>query len=155
MLADLVRELVADLKLIPGLGAVLESPLEQLNGPWPMIVVYPDSGRARLSTTLNHHGMPGYESVHTITIRLIVPRKDLQWDMSSLLPLVDRVPEALLAGFVRDRFNGQAMAMGDARSPGGGSLRYEFGPEGWGSLDTLSFRWSLDITTEDVIEEDI
>jgi hypothetical protein len=155
MLASLIRELANDLKLIPGVGSVLESPPEQANGPWPMIVLYPDSGIHRLSTTRNHHGMPGYESVHTISIRLMVPRKDLGWDMALLLPIADRVPEAILAGYVRDRFNGLALSIGDARSPGSGSLRYEFGPDGWGALDTLAFRWSLDITTEDVVEESI
>ena len=154
--ADIVREVVATVRSLPLLGTAFDAPVDQVHGVWPAIVAYPDGGTVRLATTKTAHNRPGTWSVHTITIRIHWPRKDLEYDMDRILPFADAIPEALLASFVRDRFGGTVVALGDARSPGAsGAIRYDFGDGSYGGIETIAFGVSFDVTVENVIEEAI
>jgi hypothetical protein len=156
MLADVIREVVADLKGLPGLGSWHEQPPEQLNGPWPMLLAYPEAGSVRLYTTRSERDRPASLGIHTITVLVLAPRKGLPYDVAALLDYADLVPERLLAGFVRDRFGGSVTALGDATSPGASAaIRYEFTPDQWGGLDLLAWKWSFDVSVEASIEEAI
>ena len=154
--SDVIREVVATVRSLPLLGSAYDAPVDQIYGPWPAIVAYPESGTYRLATTHTAHGRPGSWGVHTITIRIHWPRKDLEHDVERILPFADTIAEALLASFVRDRFGGTVIALGDARSPGAsGAIRYEFGDGNSGGVDTVAFGFSFDVTTEPVVEEAI
>jgi hypothetical protein len=154
--SDIVREVVTTVRSLPLLGAAFDAPVDQMNGPWPAIVAYPDAGSARLATSLSERGMPGSWGVHTITIRVHWPRKDLEYDMERILGFADSIPQALLARFVRDRFGGTVVALGDARNRGAsGAIRYEFGDGNYGGIETVAYAFSFDVTTEDIIEEAI
>lgn len=154
--SDIVREVVATVRSIPLLGSAYDAPVDQIYGPWPAIVAYPETGSYRLATTSMAHNRPGSWGVHTITIRIHWPRKDLEHDIVRILPFADTISEALLASFVRDRFGGTVVALGDARSPGAsGAIRYEFGDGQYGGVDTVAFGFSFEVTTQPVIEEAI
>lgn len=154
--SDIVREVVATVRSIPLLGSAYDAPVDQIYGPWPAIVAYPETGSYRLATTSMAHSRPGSWGVHTITIRIHWPRKDLEHDIVRILPFADTISEALLASFVRDRFGGTVVALGDARSPGAsGAIRYEFGDGQYGGVDTVAFGFSFEVTTQPVIEEAI
>jgi len=154
--SDIIREVVATVRSLPLLGAAYDAPVDAANGPWPAIIAYPESGTIRLATTHTAHGRPGTWSVHTITIRIHWPRKDLEYDVDRLLMFADTIPEALLASFVRDRFGGTVNALGDARAPGAsGAIRYEFGDGDYGGTPTIAFGFSFDVTAETVVEEAI
>lgn len=155
-LPNIIDEIVATVKSIPLLGDAYDSPVDQINGPWPVIVAYPDGGTIRLETTRSDHNRPSTFAVHTITVSLHWPRKELRYDIARLLGFADTIPEALMASFIRDRFGGTVVALGDARSPGAsGAIRYEFGDGEWGGIQTLAFRFSFDVTAQAAIEEAI
>jgi len=154
--ARIVREIISDLRTLPGLGEAPDTPPDALNGPWPALVCYAESGAVRLNSTRGPHDMPSVWALHTITIRLHVPRKDLGFDVTALMAFVDSVPEAILASFIRDRMGGSVVALGDARSPGASAaIRYEIGNDSWGSVDTLAIRFTIDVTAENAVEEEL
>ncbi len=153
---DIVREVVATVRSLPLLGVALDAPVDQIHGVWPAIVAYPDGGTVRLATTHTAFGRPGTWSVHTITIRIHWPRKDLEYDVERILPFADVIPEALLASFIRDRFAGTVVALGDARAPGAsGAIRYEFGDGEYGGTETVAFGFSFDVTCETVVQQEV
>jgi hypothetical protein len=153
---DIIREVVATVRSLPLLGTAYDAPVDQVYGPWPAIVAYPEGGTVRLATTHTAHARPGTWGVHTISIRIHWPRKDLEFDTERILGFADAIPAALMARFIRDRFGGTVVALGDARSPGAsGAIRYEFGDGNYGGVDTLAFGFSFDVTTEYAVEEAI
>lgn len=156
MLERVIAFVVAELRSIPGLYTVPDYPEEQAHGGWPLAVVYPESGKYRYGSASGARGMPDRWGVHTIGIRVHVPRKDLAHDMARILPFSYHVPERLFTAWNRDRWGGIIIAMGDVTEPGATApLRYEFGADRYGDTDTIAYRFALDVTVGETVEEEL
>ena len=61
------------------------------------------------------------------------------------MPYADRVPLALLSGYVTDKFNGSIMTFGDARSPGSNAGIECSGPvaDQYGDTQTVELQFSF------------
>lgn len=156
-LAQAITEIRNDLAADPGLASVQhDTPRENVFETLTLLV-YVASGGERLGTGDRGSGRAARWGQYTIVVDLVGPRKLLPDDYDRLLAYTNTIPNALLAGFVRDRFNSTVVELGD-KAPGtrtggvGGSmpLRMQFVPDGWGE-QTLVLRYELDI----VIEEDV
>lgn len=155
--AAAIVEIRADLSTEPALaGIAVDTPRETVAETLTLLV-YLLSGGERLGTADRGTGRPARWGQYTVAIDLIGPRKLLPDDYDRLMAYSGAIPNALLAGFVRDRFNGTVVALSDsppgARTGGAGTnfpLRVRFIPDGWGE-QTLVLRYELDIT----IEEDV
>lgn len=150
-LEQAVAAITTELRLLPGLYATPDAPPEQLS-VFPALVVYPQSGFWRLGSPSGARARGMRWGTHTIAIRVHVERSSLAHDVGQALPYAESVPDALFRGFARDRYGGAVVALGDPSVGGSAApLRYEFGPDQWGGIDTLAWRWSLDVTVEEEI----
>lgn len=150
-LEDLIREVTADVRMVPGVVATPDAPPEQL-GVFPALVVYPRTGFWRFGSASGSRSREMRWGTHTLAIVLHVDRADLAYDMARALPFTESVPNALLAGFARDRFNQAAVTLGDPTTPGTTPpVRYEMGPSQWGGVDTIAITFSLDVSVEEEI----
>lgn len=153
-LEAVVAAVTTELRLLPGLVATPDSPPEQLS-VFPALVIYPSSGFWRTGSAYGPRERAMRWGTHTLSIRLHIERSNLATDVAQALPYGELIADALLRGFARDRFGGTVVALGDPvtlKSSGGSApLRYEFGPDSWGGIDTLAWKVALDVSVEEEI----
>lgn len=128
-----------------------EWPPEQIN-EFPTVVVYPESGPSRFGTADDGTGHATYWNADTVTVMLVVPRKDLARDYETLAGFVDPLRQIIFYGFHTSLFGGTTVMLGDPRQRGGPAVSYEILPINWGGTDLLALKFSALLTTEDQIE---
>lgn len=146
-LADVMTEMGNDLRTIPGLRRCFDVPPDQI-GERPAIVMYPISGSHRLASHSGDLGLPMRWMKHTIVIRLMVARKDLSRDYESVMAFCDTLPNYLFAGFKRDAYGGSMTILGDPDMANNAinPIRYSLEESGWGSDQTLEWRYEIDVS---------
>lgn len=108
----------------------------------PAVLVYPQSGSWAPGAATPPPGVISRTENHTITIDLHVHRTDLAMNVATLLPYGDSIPLLLMTGFREDRFDGTVFSLG----PGEGQpIRYELLELRWGGLETIGWRFSIDV----------
>lgn len=149
-LENVIAEVIADLRSVPGLAAAPNHPQEQIN-EWPMLFAFSKSGSWRLGTADDGIGHKMRFGSHTIQVVVMVPRKDLPADIARLMPFAESVPNALLAGFVRDKFGGSIVGLGDVWGGSGSTaITYETGGDDYTQGVEL-IRFSMTVSVEEVI----
>lgn len=147
-----IAEIIADLGELAGIGPIADYPTEQTGKPWPRAFVYAQNGGWFIQSHAGANGTPTAITVQTMRIRVIVNRSDLSKDIALLMPYADRVPLALLGGYIADRFNHSILTFGDARSPGSNAGVECSGPvaDQYGDTQTveLQFSFNCSIQTE-------
>lgn len=149
------RAIADDLRLLSGLTYAMDRVAEDQTSANPIVTVYPVAGFWRLGTASGGSLERAMRwGTHTVRVRVSVPWRDTERDMDDLMPFGESIPAALFSGYVRDRFGGTVVCIGDPEQRGGTPpLRYEFGPTGTETEPKLSWTFSLDITVEEEIEE--
>lgn len=101
---------------VTGIRAAPDYPPENLNGIFPVSIVYPPRG--------NIKGGPGYlgmTALHQVVIEIHFPRTELSKAVQASISYIDSIPNAL---FLDETLNGAASHFED--------IDYEFGPMNWG-----------------------
>jgi hypothetical protein len=153
-LAAALNEIRNDLLADPALAAI-DQPAQPRDANYDTVtlLLYPVAGAHRLGTADRGNGYAARVAVHTIRCDLVTPRKHLPDDLQRLQAYADAIPNALFAGFVRDRFNDTVLGLGDLslrQSLGQSTLRMTLADGIWGE-GTIGYRYEFEIT----IEEDI
>jgi hypothetical protein len=155
-LAAALDEIRNDLLADPALAAI-DQPAQPRDANYDTVtlLLYPVAGAHRLGTADRGNGYAARMAVHTIRCDLVTPRKHLPDDLQRLQAYADAIPNALFAGFVRDRFNDTVFGLGDlsfSHGPtfGSSTLRMTLTDGIWGE-GTIGYRYEFEIT----IEEDI
>lgn len=149
-----------DLRTLPGIAPLpwtgpdppVEGPVERNPTDGVTLVVYTTEGYQRLGSANGGNGRPMFWGVHQLTIRLSVPHKEIGRDYARLMPFVDDVPRAFLAGFARDRFGGTVNLLSDPRTGVGAAaqpLTYAFEGGDTGGVPELVLRFTGTIAVED------
>lgn len=104
-LSDAVREITADLRMMPGVLSVPGTPPDDLN-EWPALIVYPQPGQAVPDAHATEAGNPTFRTTDDLIVRWMSMDADLPRSIERATTALDSMREALFAGFRRDRFNG-------------------------------------------------
>lgn len=106
-LIDVLREVRATVRQIPGLPYLPEYPAESWN-QWPAADVWADSGEWRKGTarTGRTREWAAREGTAVIIIDVFLIRDDLPEDMPDFEPFLDSVPDALFRKAASDDFGG-------------------------------------------------
>lgn len=126
-LLDAVNEIIAEIQTISGIRRVPEQPPEN-NDQFPFAIVYPGTG--------SYHQAPAVvmTGLHNVTIELHVSRKDLPRDYSTVMNLIDKIPEELMKLHNAGGFSDLATF---------GDIEYSFGSMIWAGVDTLGVRYTM------------
>lgn len=108
----------------------------------PAILSYPQSGAWGPGAATPPPGVIARTENHTINVDVHVHRFDLALNVAALMPFADSVPLRLMTGFREDRFDSTVFSMGPAD---GQPIRYELLELKWGGLETLGWRFSIDV----------
>ena len=140
-----IAAITENLRTLAGVGPIADYPTEQTGAPWPRVFVYAQNGGWFIYSHAGANGKPTAITIQTMRIRVIVNRSDLPKDFELLMPYADRVPLALLSGYVTDKFNGSIMTFGDARSPGSNAGIECSGPvaDQYGDTQTVELQFSF------------
>ncbi len=147
---QMLIEIRQELATLPGLERCYDGVPDSIN-QLPAIVVYPGGMRWRLASHSGERGWPMRRGLYTVRVELHVARKDLERDVELAMTFSDTIPDALFAGFHRDRFGGKAVTLGDPARAGDSVsdvFRGEFLGIGWGGDQTLGWRIEFDVTTD-------
>lgn len=129
-LKDAAQEIVDELRKISDLRRVPDEPPES-NSQFPFAVVYPVRGNYQ-------GGPPGLmKGLHSVVIELHVARKDLPRDYSTVMDIIDQIPEQMLSALKNARFSELDTF---------GLIKYEFGALSWGGVDTLGVTYIMQNT---------
>lgn len=138
---------------VDGVEHVPEAPPENLTQfQFPAVVVYAASGHWRLGTANDGTSHATRWGMHTIHADLHIQRGDLALDVAAAMAFSDSIPNALIAGFVLSKFSGTVVSLGDANRAGTPPLRYELIELNWGGLETVGWRFALDVSVEELID---
>ena len=126
-LKDAAQEIIDELKEISDIRRVPDEPPET-NSQFPFAVLYPVRGNYA-------GGPPGLmKGLHNIVIELHVARKDLPRDYSTVMDIIDQVPEQLLSAMKNARFSYLDTFE---------RIEYEFGALSWDGIDTLGVTYTM------------
>lgn len=124
-LTDVIANIQDTLGVLTGIRGAPDAPPEQIN-VFPFIVVYPTGGEWIFGTAGEKKGL------HDVVIELHVARKDLPRDVVTALGYAESIPNAIMKD---PTFGGYASTFG--------SIDYDFGPLGWGGMETIGFKFTI------------
>jgi hypothetical protein len=135
-LQEAISQIQAEVKGISGIREAPETPPDQIN-QFPFAICFARTGEYRIGPAGVMTG------IHTIVLELHVARKDLTRDVPTAMKYAKSIPLAIIAAL----FEGTLTAIATL-----GTIRYEFGPLGWGGAETIGFRFYIDgVKTQDTI----
>ena len=150
-LATLLDEIRADIQGIPEVRRVYDDVPDAAN-EMPAIIVASLGARCWLATHGSEDGTTPLHCEHQIRVEVHLPRKDLAWATTTLDAIAPQVALRLYSGFVRDRFNGTMITLGDPRGTNAlGMLDYNNGPSEWGGVQTYAMVCDFRVTTEEEV----
>lgn len=151
-LTAVVAAIQDDLEELAGVIYVPASPVENINElQLPAMVVYAGNGYWRLGTAADGDGNATRTGAHTIMVDFHLAHDNLPLNVAEAMGYSDMIPNALLAGFIGDRFDGTVVTLGDPAQRGSPPIRYELTGMTWGGLKTVGWRIQIDVWVEEQI----
>lgn len=136
--AAIVTAIQARLTGLSGVVHLPATPPENLASvQLPAVVVFPLNGSWDLGAASPPSGSAARNGHHTIAVDLHIQRSDLALNIATALPYADSIPQRLVLGFRADRFDGTVQNMPE--------IRYELTELNWGGMQTLAWRFSVDV----------
>lgn len=149
--SSIMRDILAS---IPGIASADENPPEQLTpDDFPALAIYPSLANVKLFSHANADGNPTYITNHQMVVDLHADRRviglsgAIQFSKSLIEPITDQ----LMGKFVLDRYDGNVLSLGDPKIPGSPNILITFAHLNWGSIETIGYRFRLDLTLERAI----
>lgn len=141
-LVDVIREVLADLRTIPGILQAPDAPPDHL-GEFPILIAYPQPDASAHEAHDDGNGRGVYRSEDTIVVEWHTQEADIARAVEVTTPMVDAIRREIFSGFRRDKFNGSVVRMRAVRVQTYGEL-------GWGSDRTFGVRVLIDVTHHDL-----
>lgn len=127
-LETVLAEAMEVVAAVTGIRSAPSLPTDNFNA-LPFAVGYPKAG-------ISSFGVPGERlCLDSIVIELHVARTDLAGSMDVAFPYADSIPNALHKAYKDDQWDGSIDTFED--------VQWEFGNLGWGSLNTIGFRFTV------------
>lgn len=150
-LATLLDEIRADVRSTPEVARVYDEVPDSIN-EMPAIVALSLGARCWLASHGSEDGTTPLHCEHTIHVEVHLPRVDLAWAIEKMERIAPAVALRLYSGFVRDRYSGTMITLGDPRSTNAqGMLDYQLAPSKWDGTDTYMMSCDLRVTTEEEV----
>lgn len=135
-LQDAIDQIVDAVGVLTGIRHAPDEPTDKAPA-FPAIMAYAESGH------YSHMPIGVMTGVHTITVELMVARKDLPRDVAAAMAYAKSIPNAIYKAHKA----GTLTAVEEI-----GDINYSFGPMAWGGEDCIGFKFKVaGVKTQDSI----
>ena len=134
-LVDAITEIQRLVATVDGIRVTPTYPPDQMN-QFPFAICYPDSA------AITKEGAGAIRGLHTIALEIHIPNKDKARNIATLIPIGAAVYRLLFQDT-----NATLASTVDTII----AINYDFGPLGYESVDTIGWRFGIDIKLREVL----
>lgn len=152
-LPDVLAAVRSIVRTLPGLNPA-NQPTEQDENQF-ITLVYSREGRTQLATSHGDGGYPRSWQFDVITVEVVTVRSDLESDFDAIEPYTHLIPNALIAAFSNDKWNGRIQVLGDAGTPGSTwPVRRSLILEDRNEMPVIGYQFEVDVSYQvDIIHD--